>query len=754
MPNTTNTRAYGGVGLHDDLSAALAAFDLPGYIRQNHPECKMQGRGDSYRCAATWRGGKGNNVSLWVSKDDGAWMYKDHADSPAGNAITFLEARGLTKEEAWSIVRGETVPSVVNPPTSRGKAPASKPIPFDPKEPPQTRVFADDAPKGYPDQTRWDVAWDVQGRAMARQVRYEPNPRRPKDKKPLPWTYHGSGTGQGWKQTLGGIPGGSLWFGLDDLLARPDAPVLIVEGPKAREAAAKLFPDHAVISAFNGKGTLKSADLSPLKGRLVTLWPDADADNGGQKAFADAAEAIEAAGASEVRYVTPPRGLPDGWDLADEAPNGVNPAELLANAAVVSKPKPGPTRFKTITEAELAVMTFPEPKWAIPGLLPEGLTILGGKPKIGKSWMALGIARAVAFGGYALGKHQVEPGEVLYIGCEDTNARLQKRLAIMRESLEQPSPRLQILTASQRPNNGGIKRMDDGGLEILGLWLDEHPEARLIVIDTLARFRGGKRGRNQSSYEADVEALSPLQELATSRGVAILVVTHLKKAEDSEDPQDLISGSLGQAGTADASWVLQRARHGADATLFMTGRDIEEKKLGLSFDPTRGAWNILGNAEEVAVTKERGELVTYLRENPGSTPKQIAAALDKKSNNISNALRRLFNSDIARPDSKGRWSIIERNSATSSDSGDSSDSREFESARPAPLLGMGAVTPVTHPKVTQDKSDSNSDSTQAVTPVTGNTPVTPVTPVTQHEQIESHTPLGHVPEPFDEEKPF
>jgi hypothetical protein len=749
MPNTTNTRTDGGAGLR----ALVSEFDLPDYIRQKYPECKMKkGQGDSYRCAAVWRGGDGENVAL--DHKDGAWVWYDHKDESGGNALDFLQvAEGLS--EAAAIERLRDLAGVrTAPPISRGKAPVSKPIPFDPKEPPQTRVFADKTPPGYPDQTRWDVAWDVQGRAMAYQVRYEPNPRRPKDKITLPWTYHGSGTGQGWKQTQGGIPGGSLWFGLNDLLAHPDAPVLIVEGPKAREASVKLFPDHAVVSAFNGRGALKSADLSPFKGRRVTLWPDADADNGGQKAFADAAEAIEAAGASEVRYVTPPRGLPDGWDLADEAPTGVNPAELMANAAVVSKPKPGPTRFKTITEAELAVMTFPEPKWAIPGLLPEGLTILGGKPKIGKSWMALGIARAVAFGGYALGKHQVEPGEVLYIGCEDTNIRLQTRLATMRESLEQPSPRLQILTASQRPHDGGIRRMDDGGLEILGLWLDEHPEARLIVIDTLARFRGGKRGRGQNAYEADVEALSPLQELAASRGVAILVVTHLRKAEDSNDPQDLISGSLGQAGTADASWVLQRARYGADATLFMTGRDIEEKKLGLSFDPTRGAWNILGNAEEVAVTKERGELVTYLRENPGSTPKQIAAALDKKSNNISNALRRLFNGDIARPDGKGRWSITERNSATSSDSGDSSDSRELESARPAPLLDMGAVTPVTHPKVTQNKSDSNSDSSQVVTPVTVITTVTPVTPVTQHEQINLYTSPGHVPGPFDEEKPF
>jgi RecA-family ATPase len=82
----------------------------------------------------------------------------------------------------------------------------------------------------------------------------------------------------------------------------------------------------------------------------------------------------------------------------------------------------------TFTAAELMAMELPPVRWVIPDILPEGVTFLAGKPKMGKSWMALGLGIAVATGGVALGTKQVEQGEVLYLALEDNRRRIHNRL--------------------------------------------------------------------------------------------------------------------------------------------------------------------------------------------------------------------------------------------------------------------------------------------------------------------------------------
>src|SRR5690606_11474648 len=84
-------------------------------------------------------------------------------------------------------------------------------------------------------------------------------------------------------------------------------------------------------------------------------------------------------------------------------------------------------RLRLWTADEILQHDWPEPTWAVPDIIPAGLTILAGRPKVGKSWLALSIAQAVAAGGVVLGK-QVEPGPVLYMGLEDNPRRLQSRM--------------------------------------------------------------------------------------------------------------------------------------------------------------------------------------------------------------------------------------------------------------------------------------------------------------------------------------
>ncbi|CCT60397.1 DUF927 domain-containing protein [Acetobacter pasteurianus] len=120
-------------------------------------------------------------------------------------------------------------------------------------------------------------------------------------------------TGWHWKQPAKPLP----LYGLDKLAAKPDAPVLLVEGEKAADAACDLFPDLVVLTS-GGSTSARSADWSPLADRDVTIWPDND--EAGEKYAQHVIEALRNAGGQLVRMVKLPSGLPPKWDLADDLP--------------------------------------------------------------------------------------------------------------------------------------------------------------------------------------------------------------------------------------------------------------------------------------------------------------------------------------------------------------------------------------------------------------------------------------------------
>lgn len=277
-----------------------------------------------------------------------------------------------------------------------------------------------------------------------------------------------------------------------------------------------------------------------------------------------------------------------------------------------------PPTVKFQSAAELLSREFQEPKYAVNGLLSEGVTIFAGKPKTGKSWCALGLSIAVASGGYVLGTIPVLQGDALYFALEDGERRLQDRLQKMLGRDAVPS-RLHFAFDCPRLNEGGIVEIER--------WLTAHPEARLVVIDTLKRVRP-QEFRAGRFYDSDYDAISPLGELGRKHGVSIVVVHHTRKM-DGDDPFDLISGSLGLTGAADGAWVLSRARGGADAELHSTGRDFEEQQLALRWDAAIFGWKMLGDAEKFRLGKERQEIIDLLILERSLRPKQVAAILNR-----------------------------------------------------------------------------------------------------------------------------
>lgn len=113
----------------------------------------------------------------------------------------------------------------------------------------------------------------------------------------------------------------------------PDAPVLLVEGEKTTDAAQLIFGDNYLVITWPGGGkAAKYVDWVGLKGRDVVIWPDADEP--GEKAAVQIAEILIREGARSVKKVDLPKGLPEGWDLADEIPVnvGLDPIYLVRTA--------------------------------------------------------------------------------------------------------------------------------------------------------------------------------------------------------------------------------------------------------------------------------------------------------------------------------------------------------------------------------------------------------------------------------------
>lgn len=117
-------------------------------------------------------------------------------------------------------------------------------------------------------------------------------------------------------------------YGLDRLAARPTASVVVCEGEKSADAAAQLFPGHVCVTSPNGSKSAAKADWMPLRGRVVTVWPDADAP--GVEYAKKVAELSTAAGVSSVAIVTSPNDVIEGWDAADAVDEGWTPARALA----------------------------------------------------------------------------------------------------------------------------------------------------------------------------------------------------------------------------------------------------------------------------------------------------------------------------------------------------------------------------------------------------------------------------------------
>lgn len=284
----------------------------------------------------------------------------------------------------------------------------------------------------------------------------------------------------------------------------------------------------------------------------------------------------------------------------------------------------------------------------MPGILPEGATLLCGAPKAGKSWLALSLALSVTSGRKALGSVDVEAGPALYLALEDTARRLQRRLR-------------QLLAADPAPAGLTLAidcpALPDGGLNQIEKWLQLHAEPRMVIIDVFERVRG-PQPPNVSAYAADYAAVRSVKQLADAYGVALVLVHHVRKVAN-DDFLSEISGTLGLPGAADTIIVLKRKRGENDGALHVTGRDVEEQEYALQFDPARGAWSLLGLAAEHGLGETRAQIAAWVRTNApdGTGPTRIATGTGLPHDRVRKTVLRMAEAGQLVKDERGLYSV-------------------------------------------------------------------------------------------------
>ena len=313
-----------------------------------------------------------------------------------------------------------------------------------------------------------------------------------------------------------------------------------------------------------------------------------------------------------------------------------------AAATVIADADPHSTgAIQTVAASELQAIAFAPLRYALPGLIPEGVTLLVSRPKLGKSWLMLDVSIAVATGRAALGTLQPETGDVLYLALDDGERRIQQRLAALLQEDEEWPVRLALATRWRRAHEGGLSDIAE--------WCQSVASPVAIVIDSLDRFRSLEGGESAQVYDA----IAKLQRIAREHHVAIIVVHH-ERRRGSGDPLDAIGMLAASSAIADTVLLLKQRDYGT--VLYARGRDIEDSETMLAFDRSSYRWIITKATGIPAKSDARAAVLAALGEwlKPLSA-NDIAMATGRTRNAIDSLLHRMVTDGEVERAGRGRY---------------------------------------------------------------------------------------------------
>lgn len=378
--------------------------------------------------------------------------------------------------------------------------------------------------------------------------------------------------------------------------ARHGGEVWIVEGEKSVSAARQL--GVVATCSPNGAKAWRTYYADWLKGAAM-VHIVADNDDDGKERYAAAVSAsCRAAGLKTKVWATPLE--VHGADLYDHVIHGLGIQDLVP--ITVNRLRP--------VGAEMAALLhkdFPPVRWVVNGLISSGLTLLGGAPKLGKSYVVLDVSLGVATGGVALSTLHCEQGAVLLLALDnDTQRRVKTRtLHLYGGVAPEHAPPIEVHT--EWPV----------GAEALAAcqeWVADTENPAMIVIDTLVKVEPFFDGNGvQNSYAASSEALSRWAKFGVESNVAVLAVHHDRKRgtgkdHDDADWLDRFTGSRGITASAQTLMLLDAVRGADEGLLRVAGRDIETNDLQMT--RTWRTWAVVDrvpDAEKVEVPQPESQ---------------------------------------------------------------------------------------------------------------------------------------------------
>lgn len=414
-------------------------------------------------------------------------------------------------------------------------------------------------------------------------------------------------------------------YGLFQLAKRQGDPVVVVEGEKSAESAAKLLPSYIASTWSGGANAWSKADWTSLNGRTVLIWPDADEPGW------DVGEKIAAQLATlgcKVRVVNT-AGQPKGWDLADAEAEGWDTERVIAWAKPRAKdyipltvPNPAPqadvgaradpahppsaaaspadagppemdlppleaynerpslendaVATKPLVAGSVGSLVYINAasvipravRWLWKGRIPRGkVSIIAGDPGLGKSQVCASLASVVTNGGlWPVDRTPCEQGSVVILSAEDDpEDTIRPRL----EAAGADVSRVTILQAVRYQNDDAVtaERGFNLGEDMAKLrdLLMALEDVRLVVIDPVSAYLGTL----DSHKNAEVRAmLMPLSSLAAVTDCSILLVSHLTKGQ-AGSVLARIQGSMAFGAAARAVWGVTKDHDNAQRRLFM-----------------------------------------------------------------------------------------------------------------------------------------------------------------------------------------
>ena len=324
-----------------------------------------------------------------------------------------------------------------------------------------------------------------------------------------------------------------------------------------------------------------------------------------------------------------------------------------------------PSSLTRMTNAQdLFKYNTKENDFLIQGLIPAvGVSILGGHPKTGKSWMALNFIRCLSRNELVFNEFYSQQVGIYYLSLEDNTSRLKSRLQKIYEEDNPEVSNLEIKTHIASSINGNYDFLDELRKEI-----ESRPDIKLIIIDPFQKIRG-TNDRKSDAYQADYKDMSALKDLADEFEISILLIHHLKKDKNlSEACLSSLNGSMGLSGAADS--ILLLTKENDTYSLKITGKDIEERTLVLNLDQESFIFSVA--AEEQTMNKGLQDEILEILKNKGEPcqSKEIADRLGKNDANgqasVRNQIAKLKNKGLIRCVGRGFYSLSASHIATNS----------------------------------------------------------------------------------------